>query len=473
MLIVPSEHRIDWRRPPWITLLLIMSCILVFGAYQSGDGERAQEAAGYYVSSGLLEQERDLLHEYIGESAAEFQPTLPDEEPEIGAGMLASIAMQPQFDHAVRTAWQDDPPPEEWRNNRARFEELRDSLSWVRFGVQPADFEPVQLVSHMFMHGGIAHLLGNMIFLFLFGIALERVVGSMTLAGIYLLTGLASVGLFILMNLGSHAPLVGASGAISGLMGAFLGVYGMRRMRFFYTVGFWFGEFTAPALMVFPLWLLKELYGFYFTDSQVAYMAHAGGLIGGLMLGFAVRSRSSGRIDADDREHERKSVRRDRLARTQALITELRLDDARELAEKSVREYPGEIEFWKMYRTVAERLPEGHDYQRIIATLFRNAGNKAMPPDFLKQTLADYRARSPGSLPALRGKPGAILLQRFFREGRSADVDQLLDLLMKSGIAGGELRPTLEQLLKYAEMNRDRRRATRYREYLDRIAARQ
>lgn len=462
MLIVPTDQRFDLRRPPLVTMLLILACTVVFLGYQLGDAQRATTAMSHYVESGLLEKEQHLLTEY---ARAEFGGELPTGVAE-NMATLAPVALRPGFDTVVREYWEDHPPGADWRTRRLRFEAYRDELSWVRFGLQPANVEPVPLFSHMFMHGGFAHLLGNMVFLFLFGVALERLVGSTRFAIIYAVTGLTSAGLFILMNLSSHAPLVGASGAISGLMGAFIGIHGMRRVRFFYTVGFWFGEFAAPALLVFPLWLLKELYGFYFADTQVAYMAHAGGLIGGLLLGMMMRKRSGEALDAETEERAAAELLQRRVARIQELMTDMRLDEARQLAEKSIQENPAASEYWQMYANVAERLPGNETYHRVINTIFLNAGKKAMPANFLLDVVKAYREKIEAPLPALRGRAGAALVRRLFREGRSADVDRMIDIVMQQGRPSPEMQEFLRQLIAYAERNQDRRRTERYRKYL-------
>ena len=462
MLIVPTDQRFDWRQPPVITLLLILACVIIFLGYQLGDTQRTATAMNHYVESGLVEREQELLTKYM---RAEFGGELPDGMAK-DTTVLASIALRPGFDNVVREYWQEHPPGADWRTRREQFEAYRDRLSWVRFGLQPADVEAVPLLGHMFMHGGLAHLLGNMVFLFLFGIALERLVGPARFAIIYGVTGLTSAGLFILMNLSSHAPLVGASGAISGLMGAFIGVHGMRRIRFFYTIGFWFGEFAAPALLVFPLWLLKELYGYYFADTQVAYMAHAGGLVGGLLLGLLMRGRSSQALDADVAERAAAEQLQRRLTRIRELITDMRLDEARQLAERSIQEQPAASEYWQVYADVAERLPGNATYHRVITTIFLNAGKKAMPANFLLDVVKDYREKAGESLPALRGRAAATLVRRLFREGRSADVDRMIDLVMQQGNVSPEMREFLQQLIVYAERNQDRRRIERYRKYL-------
>lgn len=461
MLIVPAEQKPDFRRPPWVTLALALACILVFVGYQAGDGERTEAVYSHYIESGLLEWEEPLLEAFVQAQGGEYD----SESWFWHFGELLS----PGFDVAVREHWTISPPDEEWRAAREEFEALRDELSWVRFGLAPADFDARQLLAHMFMHGGLDHLIGNMIFLLLFGFALERVLGPALLLGIYLLAGLVAAGLFIVTHAGSHVPLVGASGAISGLMGAYLGAYGFRRIQFFYIIGFWFGRFTAPALLLFPLWLLNELYGHFFVDGPVAYMAHAGGLLGGLVIALLLRKQSEQVIGKDEATRAREREREEKTARIRQLLTDLRVDEALRSAEHAIMNHADEAAYWQIYVECAAHLPRARQH-RVYGTVFANALNKAISMEFLRELLTEYIERH-ADVPALAGRAGATLARRFFREGSQRDVDHLLETASRRQRIDGEYRELLDRLISFAERNNDRRRAERYRGYLAGMAA--
>jgi tetratricopeptide (TPR) repeat protein len=139
----------------------------------------------------------------------------------------------------------------------------------------------------MFLHGGVGHLLGNMIFLWLVGCMLEMGCGRFLLFVLYVVGGLFAVGLFWLTNMNSIVPLVGASGSIAGLMGAFTVLYGKKRVKIFLSLGFFFHYLKIPAIILLPVWIGKEFYQLAFSDMrQIAYWAHIGGLAGGALLGF-------------------------------------------------------------------------------------------------------------------------------------------------------------------------------------------
>jgi tetratricopeptide (TPR) repeat protein len=144
----------------------------------------------------------------------------------------------------------------------------------------------------MFMHAGWFHLIGNLFMLFLAGPALEDRWGRPLYTAFYVTAGLASGAFFISMENG-NAPLVGASGAIAGVLGAFLVRYARTQIRFFY---FFFiirvltGTFSAPAWAVLPLWFGNELLAASMgTEDGVAYWAHVGGFVFGVGTGLAIK----------------------------------------------------------------------------------------------------------------------------------------------------------------------------------------
>lgn len=463
MLIVPAEFKFDSRNLPLGTVVLFLLCTLIFFLYQSSDDARASAALAEYTQQDLVRYEEPLLRSWL---EAEGYST----EPELDASDMENV-LHPDFDHYVRKYWQATTPSDEWFAARMQFEAERDRISWIRFGLIPADVKPASLLGHMFLHGNVMHWLGNMVFLVLFGLLLERVLGTALFVGAYLLTGLIAAALFIATHAGSTTPLVGASGAISGLMGAYLGAYGLRKVRFFYTIGFWFGKFTAPAMVVFPLWLAKELYGHFSGDSPIAYMAHAGGLLGGLLIALLLRKQAKQTLDVDESTTRNNNVRTERLARIRQLLTDLHLDEAARLAEQSVRHSPSESAYWKVYAEVANRLVTGAEYQRIMTTIFANAGKKSLDVAFLRDTLEEYRKRVPDAQQALHGVGGAALARRFFREGSSRDLDLLLDSVFRSGSMKRDFAELLNVLLQVSEKNGDRRRAQRYRQYLAALPA--
>jgi membrane associated rhomboid family serine protease len=138
-------------------------------------------------------------------------------------------------------------------------------------------------LSSMFMHGGIMHILGNMLFLWVFGDNLENLLGHIRFAAFYIACGLAAAFAQIVMDADSIIPMLGASGAISGVLGGYVLLFPQRRVR---AVIFNFLT-EVPAFMAIGIWILYQLVLGYLTPpgtGGVAYAAHIGGFFAGLLL---------------------------------------------------------------------------------------------------------------------------------------------------------------------------------------------
>jgi membrane associated rhomboid family serine protease len=139
------------------------------------------------------------------------------------------------------------------------------------------------LFTSMFLHGSWGHLIGNLWFLWVFGNNIEDSMGHLRFVAFYLLTGLAAAGAQIVMAPGSPVPMVGASGAISGIMGAYLVLYPGIKIDTW--IGFWIIQ--VPAWMMLGYWMLLQLTGVLgpaAVGGGVAYGAHLGGFLAGLLL---------------------------------------------------------------------------------------------------------------------------------------------------------------------------------------------
>lgn len=138
-------------------------------------------------------------------------------------------------------------------------------------------------LSSMFMHGDIMHIFGNMLFLFVFGDNLENLLGHIRYAIFYVVCGCAAAVAQIVMDTGSIIPMLGASGAISGVLGGYLLMFPNRQVR---ALIFNFVT-TVPAFVALGIWIAYQIVVGYLSPSGgggVAYAAHIGGFVAGLAL---------------------------------------------------------------------------------------------------------------------------------------------------------------------------------------------
>ena len=149
---------------------------------------------------------------------------------------------------------------------------------------------PVQvtLFTSMFVHGGFFHVAGNMLYLWIFGNNVEDAMGRARFILFYLLSGLAAAFTQVMAGPNSSIPMVGASGAVSGILGAYLLLYPHARVLTLITLGWFWRLVEIPALIVLGFWIavqvLNGLVTFNFQGGGVAWFAHIGGFAAGMAL---------------------------------------------------------------------------------------------------------------------------------------------------------------------------------------------
>ncbi|MDS9467024.1 rhomboid family intramembrane serine protease [Paracoccus sp. MBLB3053] len=151
------------------------------------------------------------------------------------------------------------------------------------------------LFTHMFLHAGLLHIAGNMLFLWVFGDNLEDQMGHLGFALFYLACGLTAAAGQILADPSSTIPMVGASGAIAGVMGGYLLLFPKAKVDVIAIIIIIFKRFTIPAWVLLLAWFgIQLVSSASMQDDGVAYIAHAAGFIGGIILAVPVFLRLGG-----------------------------------------------------------------------------------------------------------------------------------------------------------------------------------
>lgn len=270
-VIIPTGHSRTVWGSSWLTFGLMALCALVFlvtWKMELSSEERATEALG-------------RLDELLQENP--------------GAGMDPEIVEPLPLDVQAVLPLRD---PDDWLDEdeglAAEMDEAGQSLvdalmgrPAMRFGYRPAQPSILQAVSSMFVHADIWHLLGNMLFLWLTGVVIELFWGVGRALTLYLVGGLIAVLCHHLALPTSLVPLVGASGAVSAFMGAFLVGHYKERIHLWYAA--WMfrvftGSFELPAWVALPLWFgLQLTWAMQDPTGGVAYWAHVGGFAFGVV----------------------------------------------------------------------------------------------------------------------------------------------------------------------------------------------
>lgn len=322
-MIFPLTHEdMSARRLPLATILIIALCFAVHVATVLGERAamprlaRAVAAAEQYFDAHPAQKRCPLLER--------VQPHRPPAQDKVDL-----------FDP-------DDPGP---GAVCAELDEAVRALPAFRWGYVPADGFGVTLLTSQFMHGGWLHLVFNMWFLWLCGCNLEDRWGRHVFVPFYLIAGVVAAIAHGLATPTGWLPLVGASGAIAGAMGAFLVSYARTRIRFFYWVFLRPGTFTAPAYVMLPLWLLTQvLWGLVDAGDGVAYWAHVGGFVFGLGFGIVLRATGMEKKLDDAIEAKVSRVQDHRLVEAGDLINAGRAADAVVLLDKLAVEKPSSVD---------------------------------------------------------------------------------------------------------------------------------
>ncbi|HEB87082.1 MAG TPA: rhomboid family intramembrane serine protease [Gammaproteobacteria bacterium] len=437
-MFIPLDRKPDWRHPPVITLLLICINILVFNFLQEQDPLREKEAFRYYFSSGLAELEIPRYIQYLNKHSNSRisinpVPKLVGSEQKIiyrhlmiNGGFLRALNKS----HIISP---DDPDYVVWQDLHRDFDNRLQSIVSYRYALKPYSPDPLTVFSSIFLHADLWHLLGNMVFLFLFGFILELSLGSIMLLLVYIACGIIAnlVTLAIIPN--SAQWIIGASGAITGLAGLYAILYGMRKIRFFYSLIFYFDYIRAPAIIMLPAWLLYELAYSLISPASVSTVTHIGGLLGGIFMGIIIRY-SPLQIHTEEKKKNARINFESDFKTAMRALTNAELDKARDILKRLLEVQPTDMRMvLKLFHIARARTD--HDLARhYIRLLLTQPGKDPQLLHDQQRSFLEYLelTQEQPNLPAgLLAETGI----RFCAAGLVETSDKILALLIKQNPA--------------------------------------
>ncbi|MGR4870715.1 rhomboid family intramembrane serine protease [Variovorax sp. LARHSF232] len=448
---IPLENKPSWRNPPWLTVLLILVNLAVFWGPQRNEERALDRAAHYYVQSALPELELPpyvtWLQETRSKHAATARRLLARKE---YAALLEGLQSDKAFLHKLQAdavITPASPHFEEWKSARRQYEAMLPApftQRWSQDYNADADFKPWTWVTAAFLHGSTGHLLGNMLFLFLFGASVELALGRGSYLCFYVLGAVGAAALAAWAYTGKGGYGLGASGAISALMGMYAVMYRLRRIRFFYQLFFYFNYVTAPALLLLPAWIANELLQHFVGGQGIAYMAHLGGLLTGaaLMAGaMALRRIEAPRSAKSDEESAQERFEA-HVAAARRLTAEMKFEAACAQWRSASTLRPDDIESLRAWLNIARLRPASEDFHHAAHRIFRLAATDA---DTLELQHASYKTYLEQAKPGMRlnAEDMARLSRRFTRARQFDDAGKLCQALLKTAPAHPDLADTL------------------------------
>jgi membrane associated rhomboid family serine protease len=451
---IPLESRPTWRNPPWMTVVLILVNMLVFWGPQRSEEKAQDRAAAIYVASALPAVEEPRFVAWLEETGDKH---LKEARALHKAGnhrmLLRWMEQEDGFQQRVKSAGfvpPDDPQYAEWKAARTAYEARKPApftRQWAQSFEKDAEVRPVTWLTATFLHGSTGHLLGNMVFLFLFGFSVELALGRGWYLAFYLLGGLGGSLLagWAYAGMGSYG--LGASGAVSALMGMYAVLYRLRRVRFFYQLFFYFNYVTAPALLLLPAWIANELLQHWLSGRGVAYMAHLGGLLAGAsLMALAMLLRKTPVEVPVTREPAPDDGFDTHVANAQRLAQGMKFEQALAQWRAAAKLRPQDQAVLSAWFKTASLWPDGEDFHRAARRIFRLHAHDEQTLQFQHTC---YRTYFEKANPGARLQPDdmARLSRRFARAQQWGDAQKLFNALHKTAPTHPELGETLGMLV--------------------------
>ncbi len=407
-MLIPLRHEnMQGRRWPVITIGIIALNVVIFlGTHWTMDRE-APELGETKVHILLLAAAHPDLK--IQGKAQDFLTAVQTHNPS-----LWKEVQNPNRD--VHDAWdaqmrmQADEHPEamqeEMDSLSKRYEEL-DSVSLIsKYAFVPAHQTALGLIAANFLHGGWLHLIGNMWFLWLAGAVLEDTWGRLIYPAFYMLAGILALQVHAMVNAGSMTPTIGASGAIAGLMGAFLVRFPTTKIEMGWLLMYRFYRFKMAAYWLLPLWLLTEIfYGSVFGQtSGVAHWAHIGGFIFGAAIALGVQKSGLEKMAEKGIQDKIAWVSHPLLAEASEQMEKGQLDPAASNLQKLLQEKPDSTDAYRMLQRIhwqKNDLPAHRDALEKLLGL----EIKGNDPEGALQTFQEFK-NAGGSISAGNWRPG-------------------------------------------------------------------
>ena len=355
MFIFPIGHEQSIvRRWPVVTIGIIVACLLVhtvvFQIIERQQSEIEQ------IEAQIARVKAELFVKYAAAGGSNFLDLMEQSD---ARNMLdLALAMGARMDlfieefRAGRVVEEDHLDYRRLRNLELELTQTQERSVIKQFAFRPDEKKPHTYITALFLHGGLLHLLGNLYFLYLVGGAIEDRWGRIFFLIFYLAGGAVSLITHSYFFLDPAEPVIGASGAIAAVMGAFCVRFWKVKIHFWYF--FWIlklktGVFSLPAWIVLLCWFAMQLfYGIWFDEvSPVAFMAHAGGFAFGLIVAGIVKLSGLEQKNIEpmiEKRIDTKVYRTDPLLlRSNQLITEGRPEQGLELLYQQLAKQPGDL----------------------------------------------------------------------------------------------------------------------------------
>jgi membrane associated rhomboid family serine protease len=421
-VLIPLRHEnMRGRRWPVITFALIGLNLLFFlltnGPIKEQQPQRTQARLRLLVFAAL---HPDL---HLSADASDYVTAVKKKTGERWDKAIA--ANRSVIDSSeLRDSEEDDPAAlqQEMDSLCEAFEKEQNSDILDQYAFVPARPRLLAYVTANFLHGGWLHLIGNMWFLWLAGFILEDNWGRVIYSAFYLVAGAAALQFYAWCAPGSYMPLIGASGAVAALMGAFLIRFPKMKIEMAFLALFFRIRFKAPAYALLPLWLAMEFfYGSVFgVSSPVAHWAHVGGFLFGMAGAYGIMKSGLEQKASDAIEAKIGWSAAPEIIRATEALDKSNFDEAATILQNYVKQKPNASDGLELLQQVNWRRRDIPGYLEVTAQLCQ-LHLKAQDSEAAWRAFEDYTNGGGDKLPPVMWLQIARLLetqQNFDRAAR-------------------------------------------------------
>jgi membrane associated rhomboid family serine protease len=465
-MFLPLEKKPDWADPPVVTLLLILINVIIFYTWQHADARYEEDAFNYYVQSGLVKTELRAYLDYKKQpdrlSARDIETGSPTAQVVLDE-MLKDSEFQRQLEQN-RVIKSGTIGFDNWRLTRNTFVRMRERSVTESFGLDPSKPDLVTIFANMFLHGSDGHVWGNMVMLLLLGFGVEMILGRWLYLAGYLLAGIGGSLAYVAFYHDSTVHTVGASGAISGVLGMSVMIYGLRKINFFYFLFIYFDYIRARAIWIIPLYILSQAIIAFAFDTNINVFAHLGGFFTGLLFVGVLKliPNTFSVSDIDDSQKEQALEKSISQARNH--IAALQFDEARKILDKLMQSHPDDIAVTQLRFAIAKYSPATEEFHQLAHQLLSLRGTDKATAIIIHDTFTEYASKAK---PKPRWTPDLMidLITRFVTNGFVSDAEKLMASLLTNLRSFARNAEGVRALARYY-VGKDKQKAQYYQSLL-------
>lgn len=468
-MFLPLDKKPDWHHPPLVTLILVLANVLLFYTWQSNDERYDQEAFEYYLKSGLIQTE---LKAYLIDKRQTERLSRQDLEHGTHTAMVVFDEMRRDGNFQRRLAQglvikPSDIGYTDWLTQHEHFIRLKQRVVAEKYGLNPYQPSVLTFMTNLFLHGNNGHLFGNMVMLLLLGFGVEIILGRWLFLLGYLICGLAAGLTYVLLNSGETVTTIGASGAIAGILGMSVMIYGLRKINFFYFLFIYFDYVKARAIWIIPLYILSQIIIEFVFDTNVNVAAHLGGFFAGIAYVAALKLIPNAFNAEQVDESQRAELYRQSIQSAQQLIAAMKNDEAREVLVQLQQAFPNDLTVMRLRFTIAKFKPASDEYHELAHQLLNLPGSDKVTVKIVYDTFTDYAAKAK---PNPRWTPELMisLATRFAANGYLDEAEKLVNHMISTMQEFPRNAEGLFALAKYFN-GKDKQKAQHYRDLLNQL----